>query len=250
LSATLFAIGFGNPTKVKIFRDDFPWHWLPVGPQPDSVLMNVGFTQGAGANQFQVLTSSLMGSVTLTPGVDLVIIEADQETTFYQNYMAARASFDNFVEQGGQLFFISALQSSVASRVAVLFPDSVIHVMQMGTNNYTEMADHPINIGQAEVMAGSAASHGCFTNLSPGSLVLNTNVYDSAVTVIYSYGKGTVILSGQTLEFSRAYRNTYPTVGPILSKTIRFLLGLDPTPDPHPRTGNPPIAERSSSDMN
>lgn len=245
LSAILMPVGYGNPTKVKIFRDTAPWGYYST----DSVLIHAGFTAGAGANQYQVLSSSLMGSITLTPGTDLVIFEAAQDSLFYVNYLNARASFENFVEQGGQLFFIACLYSDEETRVSLIFPDSVLYGTPNSDNNYTVIDDHPINVGQAGTLLGSSASHGYIKNLSTGTLVLNKDNNDSATTVIYGFGKGTVILSTQTLEFCRANRTTYPTMAAILSRTIRFLLGLDPTPEPLPRTGNP-VAERISSDIN
>jgi hypothetical protein len=245
LSALLYPVGYGTPAKVKVFRDEAPWGYYST----DSVLIHAGFTEGSGTNQYQILASALMGSVTLTPGTDLVIIEGAQDSAFYGNYLNARESFESFVEQGGQLFFIACLYSGVEDVITLIFPDSVLYGTINTDNNYTVIDDHPINVGQAETLLGSSAAHGYLWNLSAGSLILNTNSNDSAVTVIYGFGEGTVILSTQTLEFCRANRTTYPTMAAILSRTIRFLLGLDPTPEPLPRTGSP-IFENISSDIN
>jgi hypothetical protein len=235
LSAILMPIGYGTPTKVKVFKDHEPWGYAST----DSVLRAAGFTLGAGSHQYQVLASALMGSVTLTPGTDLVIIEGQQDTLFYKNYMTARELFDNFVDQGGQLFFVAGTYNETEHGLSLIFPDSVLFDTTNSLNDYTAISDHPITVGQAETMTGADVTSLCyFTNLPQGTLVLNNNMYDNPVTVIYAYGKGNVILTGQALEFYRHWHNNYPTMGSILSKTIRFLLGLDPTPEPLPKTGN------------
>jgi hypothetical protein len=244
LSAILMPIGYGNPTKVKLFRDAIPWQ--AYGASTDSVLLHAGFTEGAGTQQYRILESSLMGSVTLTPGTDLVIIQSNQSATFYENYSNARSEFDAFVEQGGTLLFLSSMQIGVGSEPLLVFPESVLCLAQTDYVNYTKVNDHPISMGYEDTINGSYASYNVYTNLASGSLVIYTDSRDSATTVIYAHGKGTVVINSQTIEFYRGYGGEMETM---LSQTIRFLLGLDPTPDPHRRSGHP-IGERPATDMN
>jgi len=244
LSAMLYPVGYGTPTRVKLFRDVIPWS--SYGASTDSVLLYAGFTAGAGTNQYQVLSSSLMGSVTLTPGTDLVIIQSNQYLTFHENYMNARSVFEDFVTQGGTLLYLSSMQVGIGGEPLLVFPDSVLCVAQTDYININKVNDHPISIGYEDTINGSYADYNIYTNLTPGSLVIYADSRDSATMVIYGFGKGTVVLNSQTIEFYRGYGGEMETM---LSQTIRFLLGLDPTPDPHPRVGNP-VAGKVATEMN
>ena len=244
LSVILIPVGYGTATRVKIFRDVLPWDFTST----DTVLMNMGFTQGAGSNQYQIIASSLMGSVTLTPGTDLIIIEADQETLFYQNYISASATFEEFVEQGGTMFFIAALQTSTLNAVDLVLPNSVTIYQNPNNYNYTLIDDHPLMANMGDTIRGSSASHGSLLNLPEAALRLTIDEDDSVTLAIYGYGQGTVIVSGQPLEHMRYYRLSYPEGGSILSRVIHYALGYDPTPEPTPRVGNLPNAIPSSSE--
>jgi hypothetical protein len=107
------------------------------------------------------------------------------------------------------------------------------------------MEDHPILAGVDYILHGHSASHGYFDNLVPGTLVLTVDTLSHPTLIVYGYGKGTVILSGQPLEFYRFYRDSYPALGSLLSRTMRFALGYDPTPEPLPRVGNRQRVESS-----
>jgi hypothetical protein len=244
LSAILMPIGYGNPTRVKLFRDVIPWG--AYGASTDSVLQHAGFTNGSGSNQYQVLSSSLMGSVTLTPGTDLVIIQSNQNLPFYQNYANARSVFETFVEQGGTLLFLSSMQIGTGGEPLLVFPDSVLCLAQTDYVNINKVNDHPISVGYEDTINGSYADYNVYTNLATSCLVIYTDSRDSATTVIYGYGKGTVVLNSQTIEFYRGYGGEMETM---LSQTIRFLLGLDPTPDPHRRPSHPAV-DKIPTDMN
>jgi hypothetical protein len=244
LAVMLNPVGYGTLTKVKIFRDGTPWS---VGPQIDSVLLNLGFTLGSGNNQYQVLASPLMGSVTLTPGTDLVIIEGGQGSSFYENYLNARSEFDDFVEQGGTLFFIAALQSQ-GDADSLTLPDSTRVQYHPAYENQLILDDHPITVGLAEIIPGTAASHGYLIDLPATALNLSIGVPDSITLAIYGYGKGTVIASTQPLEHLRAFRDIRPAGGSLLSRIIYYALGYDPTPEPNPRPGHLP--EFSSTTAN
>jgi hypothetical protein len=239
LSAMMYPIGYGTPSRVKIFRNNLPWGFTST----DSVLINMGFTIGAGNNQYQILASSLMGSITLTPGTDLVILEADQDAAFYEDYMSSHDAFEEFVTQGGTLFFICALPNTAD----LVMPESVTYHMHVDSLNYTINNDHPITANLGESIEGDYASHGELVNLPDHALTLMINTVDSVTTAIYTSGKGTVILSTQTLEWLRRFRYSFPEGGSILSRIIHYALGHDPTPEPQPRVGQEPNIVRSKS---
>ncbi len=229
LSALLYPVGYGTPTKVKVFRDVVNW-----GYGVDSVLTYAGFTPGSGTNRYQVLGSSLMGSITLNPGTDFVIIDANQDSTFYANYMAARSQFEDFVDQGGSMLYMVGFYTSLAPKVSLLMPDSVSVTMDTSRINYALLCDHPISSGMDSVMNYNYSSHCYLSNLPSGALTLYIDSHDHATFSIYKHGKGIIATSGQTMVW---YRQFSGPMQPMLSQTIRFMLGLDPTPEPHPRTG-------------
>lgn len=245
IAVMLFAMGYGAPTKVKLFRDTPPWGTV----QPESVLMSMGFTQGAGANQYQVFNSSQMGSIVLTPGIDLVIFQAYQETTYYKNYLANRAFFETFVQDGGTMFFLYAtdIGNRSDSAVNMIFPGGVDYTFHTNGLNHPVIMDHPITAGIAHDLPGSSASHGYFDSLVAGTLILTVDSDSNPTLMIYGYGQGTVVLSGQPLEFARYHRSTWAAMSTLLSRVIRFILGYDPTPEPLPKAEAPHRAESSTS---
>jgi hypothetical protein len=247
ISMTLMPAGYASPTKVKLFRNILPFY-NPT--QPESVLIDLGFTQGAGTNQYQVFNSSQMGSIVQTPGTDLVILQAMQETTFYKDYLASRDYMETFVREGGTMFILYTAINSGAysdSLVNMVFPGEVDYKYRLTNDNHPVVEDHPIMAGVDYVLHGHSASHGYFDDLVPGTLVLTVDTLSGPTLLIYGFGKGTVILSGQPLEFYRYYRDTYPALGSLLSRTMRFALGFDPTPEPLPRAGNRQRVESSTT---
>lgn len=247
VSLILLPAGSASPTKVKLFRNTLPWLWPS---QPESILVSLGFTQGAGVNQYQVFNSSQMGSIVLTPGVDLVILQAMQETTFYKDYLASREFFEDFVQNGGNLFIIyTAYGMGVYSDslVNMIFPGGVDYIYKEDYLNHPAIIDHPILAGIAYDLRGTSASHGYFDGLLAGTLVLTVDSLSNPTLVIYGYGQGTVVLSGQPIEYWRYYRGTFPPMGELLSRIVRFILGYDPTPEPLPKTGMPHRVESSTT---
>ena len=230
ISIILRPNGMGGPSRVKLFRNFPPFN---EPSQPESILVSLGFSQGNGADQYQVLNSSQMASVVLSPGIDLVILQAMQDTIFYQDYVDASASFDEFVQDGGAMLFFYTASNFDDSISGTTFPAGVEFTSRYNAHNDVIVADHPITVGLEQELDGGylVASTGYFSNLPANSLVLTAETAFLVPTMfVFSHGNGTIILSSQPLEYFRRYRSTFPNMGGMLSRVIRFMLGYDPTP--------------------
>jgi len=244
ISITLLPIGSGSPNRVKLFRNVNPWG-LP--PQPESVLVALGFSQGNGANQYQVFNSSQMGSVVLTPGTDLVIIQANQDTLFYQDYIEATASFDDFVQNGGAMLYFCTAESNILNYVDLTLPGGAEYSNRLSLYNDVIIPDHPITAGLPDELYATYAAHGYFENLPANSLILTVDSDSLMPTLsVSNLGTGTIVYSSQPLEFFRRYRSTLPDMGGMLSRVVRFMLGYDPTPGEIPGPNMMPPGTSSS----
>ena len=90
-----------NRRTVKIFRNNLPWDSNAL----TIVLASLGFSPGTGPDKYEILPSSAMGSASLIPGEDLVIIANDQTQSFYDDYAAHQVRFADFVRGGGAILW-------------------------------------------------------------------------------------------------------------------------------------------------
>ena len=230
LTLALTQLGYGQATRVRIFRNVLPWGLADL----DSLLQTMSFTQGAGDNQYQVFNSTLMGSILLVPGRDLVIFEGWQDTAFYNDYMSAREYFESFIDSGGSVLLMAnegGVHGWYYDSTGMQFPGGVTFIE--GTSGFNRLVnpDHAIVAGMADSIAGDAASHGGLDDLPPGALTLTRDSGNRPTLICFSRGKGLVMMSTHPLEYLYNHRNIY-TAGTLLSRIVRFMLGMDPTPDP------------------
>jgi hypothetical protein len=226
---SLSQVGFGQATRVRIFRNNLPQGYGDL----DSLLVSLDFTQGAGDNQYQVFNSTLMGSILLVPGRDLVVFQGLQDSFFYKDYMSAKDYFESFIDSGGAAL-MEVNESTHANYYEIAgmqFPGGIEYVTGLSGYNRLVLSEHSITGGLADSLTGNQASYGGFTTLPPGALVLTQDVSSRPSLVCFTLGKGQVMMSTQPLEYLYNHRNTY-TAGSLLSRIIRFMLGKDPTPNP------------------
>lgn len=231
LTSTLPQIGYCRPGRIKIFRNMIPFgNWAEL----DSVLIAAGIPEGAGDRRFQVFGSTYMGSLALVPGRDLLIFEGWQNLTYYYDYMSARADIEAFIDSGGvALYMVNEGQShgGYYGQTGMRFPEDVSFVDELDNINLSALPAHDIVANLPETLTGFSASHGALANLPTGAAVLLTDSRNRPTLIAFAKGRGMVVMSTHPLEYLYHHRNEY-TSGSLLSRIVRFMVGLDPTPNP------------------
>ncbi|UCC61552.1 MAG: hypothetical protein JSV36_12165 [Anaerolineae bacterium] len=205
------------PLSALVLQDDYPWDKDAV--QQLLAANNIPYDQ---------LDSSAMSTVNLEPYA-MVIIPSDQPQGFYDTYDANRARFEAYVSGGGLLEFHAAAWGWNGGDLAgIPLPGGVDVVESYHDFNYIEEPTHPLVAGVANPVSGNWASHGYFTDVPAGTLIICTEgiVPGGNPTLIeYPYGDGMVIATGQTLEIGWTWRWSGRR---ILVNSIPYLAGHMP----------------------
>ncbi|MCB2212827.1 PKD domain-containing protein [bacterium] len=219
--------GAGTATHVKLFRDGLPWGSSAM----DNMLQSLGFTEGTGDYQYEILSSDMMGSAPLVPGQDLVIISNDQATYFYQNYAANMTRFNNFVYMGGSLFWEACDEGWADGSMleaGVILPGNVGYSYNYDKYNYVENSLLPLVAGLPEILDHNFASHEGFVDLVLGTTVYCTDSQEHPTLIEYSLGGGWVLMSGQPLEHQYDYDWYTPDdMDQLLPRIVSYFLGVE-----------------------
>ena len=182
---------------VAIFQDDDPW----------SLTSNQDILTANGI-AYTIYSSAQIGVVDLS-GFEKVIIASVQSTAFYTAVEANSAWFESYVNNGG------ILEIHAAPYIANPWPTGMLPCGFTWTYNSgntvdialpgNEMLTTPNVITDAELDGWWKSYHGYFTGFPAGSeLILTEGDTGSAnpVLIVAPYGSGSVIASGQTLEWA------------------------------------------------
>ena len=239
---------------VVIFRDSgTEWEnaGVPATVIGDILEAEVGMTEGTGENQYEYKSSASIPTYTPTLG-DLVIIGGDQTSTFYNTYTTYKATFDNFVDDGGSVFWVASdngWANPVGNFTSTLPGGVTWRDAFEGTNDIIYF-EHPITKNFPEQIQGNWASHGGFNNLDTlvgnGSLTnLMTYVVETSgglpTYVEYRAGLGKVLATTAPLEwyvvngstavpegFVTNYKDLFKL---ILTRSIRYMMNLEVSED-------------------
>jgi len=233
---------------VVIFRDA-SGEWGNTTAIGDILAAEVGMTQGTGENQYEYKSSSDMATFTPVLG-DLLIIGGDQSTSFYNAYTTNKATFDNFVDNGGSMYWIACDEGWQAGAFSSTLPGGVTWRSAYESYNDIVYFEHPITKNFPEQIQGNYASHGGFNNLD--TLVGNgalTNLMTYVVEdtgglptyIEYRAGLGKMLATTAPLEFYVTNGpTTYPTGYTInykdlfklmLTRSIRYMMNLEVSED-------------------
>ncbi len=216
--------GLGTASHIKLFRDNLPWG----SNATVDVLESLGFTNGNGADTYEIISSDQMASVSLIPGVDLVIICNDQNQTFYNNYSANQLRFTNFVNNGGSMLWEAcdmgwALGS--ISKAGIVLPGNITTSQEYQYNNYVLSGELPLLAGLPQSMDHNYASHESFSNYPDGTTVYMVNEDNNPTLIEFNLGLGWIIMSGQPLEhqYDRVYNQ--PDMEKLLPRIVAYFTG-------------------------
>ncbi|WP_291573004.1 hypothetical protein [Clostridium sp. UBA4548] len=196
----------GNET-VLLIQDNLSWGFSSMTDE----------LQAQGVN-FCTISSDQIGSIDLSRFKEIIIPSA-QFQPYYSNIMpngAILPSIEDFVRSGG---ILSANLAWVQyySTVAT-FVGGLKYQVRYTENNNIANSTHPIitaalpcfggNCGQIidqgyrnDLDGWSASSHGYFTNLPVGTVVILTDENNNTVMIEYPYGRGRVIVTFTTPEW-------------------------------------------------
>ena len=191
----------GLARHIKLFRDLVPWAPSSAFEQ---VMADLGYTEGFGEYQYEILSSSSMASNIMRPGWDFVVISNDQPQTFYNNLSASIGRFDLFLNNGGAMLWEACDQGwnlGSMANAGVVIPGGVIYSFLFDNNNLVAYPESVLMSGLPPTLTGYYSSHEFFTNLPPGAVVYITNTSGGATLLEYHHGSGSIMLSGNPLEW-------------------------------------------------
>ena len=217
--------GAGTATHIKLFRDNLPWDSNAMVV----ALEELGFTEGKGANTYEIIDSAQMGTVPLIPGEDLIIISNDQDQNYYNNYAASQIRFTNFVYIGGSMFWGACDRGWARGSISdagITLPGNITITHEFDNNNSVAQPDLPLVKGLPEMLTGTKASHENFTHLPEGTIVYCRDTMGSATLIEFNLGGGWMIVTGQPLEHAYERREDL-TIGLLLPRVISHFTGRD-----------------------
>ncbi|SNT28336.1 Por secretion system C-terminal sorting domain-containing protein [Ekhidna lutea] len=179
---------------------------------------------GVYLNQFIIdnfgITPTVINSASLSSTdlslFDVVLTAGDQSSTYYNAISNHKTQLEEFAQNGGVIAYLLATQGS---NVEIVGDANVVYGNLEDTNIVIDDT-HPITEGLPTELLGSSANHTHLENLPAGTRSLVTNEISQDTTLaVYSYGSGTVIATGMTVEF--LYNNDYNSA-PLLGEIIAF----------------------------
>ena len=182
---------------VAIFQDNDPW-----GMTSNQDILT------ANGISYTIYSSAQIGVVDLS-GFEKVIIASVQPTAFYTAVEANSAWFESYASNGGILEIHAAPYSSSVWPTGAIpcgftwfqNPGQTVDIALPGN----EMLTTPNVITDAELDGWNWAYHGYFTGFPAGSELILTEGdtgFANPVLIVAPYGSGSVIASGQTLEWA------------------------------------------------
>ena len=233
---SMIPAGEGSASHIVVFRDDLSWNANTI----EEVLQEEGLTYGSDSNQYEIKGSGDFSSILsiLDPETDMMIIAADQEQSFYDNYRANQGDIEEFVKRGGGLFFEAVdrgFHNGSISDAGIVFPGVVELDPQYSYEDYNTVFNLHYSLTQGiprpDSVHGNLASHGTFLFLWPVSQTFTRGTTSGDETlVLYPYSAGWVMLSTQPLEFNYAMRRGQHddrkyAIGLLLPRILRLFLG-------------------------
>jgi hypothetical protein len=199
---------------VLVLKDQNAWGYTAL----EDVLIANGIS-------YDVMGSAQIPTLDLSPYA-WVIIESNQPGSFYSAYNAQLAMFETWINNGGLFQLHACAYTSTSPRPTP--PGGVTNIISLESNNYVELPGHPTVQGVPNPMSGTSASHDAFTNFPGGAQIICTvgsTPGGNATLAEYYLGAGTVLLTGQTLEYGYGAGQD---AGIILENSIPYMWGLVP----------------------
>ncbi|HET9328314.1 MAG TPA: choice-of-anchor D domain-containing protein, partial [Candidatus Eisenbacteria bacterium] len=197
---------------VLVVEDVLPWFSAAV----ESLLMLNDIV-------YDVIPSSALGGTDLSP-YQKVIVPSDQPTSLYDRVAERAAQINDYVLRGGVLEFHASWGWSAGDPTRVTLPGGMEIRTFISEFNHVLQPGHALMRDVPDPITGVQASLSYFANIPANATQIATDDQGQTALVVYPFGAGRVIASGQTLEFG--YQFGYST-GTILRNMIPFMFGSD-----------------------
>lgn len=215
---------------VIIFRDPSS-EWGNTTTIGDLLVSELGMSEGTGANQFEYKTSSDIPTFQPVLG-DLIIIGGDQPQVFYNTYTTNQAKFDQFVADGGTMYWVACDMGWQSGNFTSNLPGGATWRDSYESYNDIVYFEHPITKNFPAQLYGNYASHGGFDNLDSLNIFnLMTLVRETngllPTYVEYRFGNGRVLATTAPLEFYITYGYEYyrDLFKIMLIRSLQYIMG-------------------------
>lgn len=238
---------------VVIFREtESGWSTagIPTTVIGDILSSEIGMIEGLSENQYEYRSFRAENpNLNLNIG-DLAIIEGDQPQDFYDFYTQNQSIFENFVYNGGTIFWIACDNGWAFGDYTSSLPGGVTWRDNFENYNNIIYFEHPITKNFPTQLYGNFASHGGFDNLNTANIsnlmiYMKENIGKNSVIyptyIEYRYNKGRVLACTIPLEWyvvngptsiPEGYSTTYKDLFKLmLVRSIRYIMNLEVSPD-------------------
>ncbi len=195
--------------RVLIVQDTLPWGTSAW--QSEMALLGTFYDE---------IYSNEIGLVDLDE-YDLVIISSDQDGTYHANVNAALADLEDYVADGGRVFYAAAADSGTSPYPEAPFGGS--YMTGLESTDTIVAVDHPLVAGLTDPIGPyGSTSYGGFTGLPGSSTVIAEQQGSTYASLVESRdGDGVVVITTEALE--EAYASGWD-FGSILPIGIDYLL--------------------------
>lgn len=195
-------------TQVLLIEDTLPW-----SSNTNSNLLNMLSISYKKVQTNEFLSQDL-------GNFSVIVFANDQQFAAYNNYATFREQIEMFAELGGVVLFGACDGGWANGDITTELPGGVTKYRAYEGRNYIVDEDHPIVTGELSdntsltdsILYGNYCSHVSFNE---DTLPENTNVIlrdtsrKAPTLVEFPYGRGHIILSGQTWEHNYVYANAF-----------------------------------------
>ena len=197
---------------VLLIQDRLPW-----STDSNAELLNE-LTEDQQIAGWEIVTSAEAASVDFDD-YDIIYIANDQTTETYNRLGALNGKLTQYVEDGGVLIYGACDQGWGSGKITYELPGGVSISTSFSRYNYIADDAHDIVTGELTggggltngLLYSTDTSHTTFDNLPEGSNVILQDANGDPTLVEYTLGKGFVVASGLTWEYTYKHEFMYST---------------------------------------
>ena len=197
---------------VLLIQDRLPW-----STDSNAELLNE-LTEDQQIAGWEIVTSAEAASVDFDD-YDIIYIANDQTTETYNRLGALNGKLTQYVEDGGVLIYGACDQGWGSGKITYELPGGVSIATSFSRYNYIADDAHDIVTGELTggggltngLLYSTDTSHTTFDNLPEGSNVILQDANGDPTLVEYTLGKGFVVASGLTWEYTYKHEFMYST---------------------------------------
>ena len=197
---------------VLLIQDRLPW-----STDSNAELLNE-LTEDQQIAGWEIVTSAEAASVDFDD-YDIIYIANDQTTETYNRLGALNGKLTQYVEDGGVLIYGACDQGWGSGKITYELPGGVSISTSFSRYNYIADDAHDIVTGELTggggltngLLYSTDTSHTIFDDLPEGSNVILQDANGDPTLVEYTLGKGFVVASGLTWEYTYKHEFMYST---------------------------------------